>query len=83
MMARRGVRRADAQQRRPAQRHRAAVRAGRSRDRAIRPHRHVHDAACALDFIACVQMRILTEQHDTDFVLVHIERDAEGAARKL
>ena len=47
------------------------------------PHRHVHDAACALDFIACVQMRILTEQHDTDFVLVHIERDAEGAARKL
>jgi hypothetical protein len=46
-------------------------------------HGHVHDPARALDFIARVQMPVFAEQHDADFVLVHVERDAEHAAGKL
>ena len=46
-------------------------------------HGHVHDPARALDFVARVQMPVVAEQHDADFVLVHVERDAEHAARKL
>ena len=45
-------------------------------------HGHVHDPARALDFIARVQMPVVAEQHDADFVLVHVERDAEHAAGK-
>ena len=33
-------------------------------------HGHVHDPARALDFIARVQMPVVAEQHDADFVLV-------------
>ena len=46
-------------------------------------HGHVHDPARALDFVARVQMPVFAEQHDADFVLVHVERDAEHAAGKL
>ena len=46
-------------------------------------HGHVHDPARALDFISCVQMPVFAEQHDADFVLVHVERDAKHAAGKL
>ena len=46
-------------------------------------HRHVHDPARALDFIARVQMPVVAEQHDADFVLIHVERDAEHIAGKL
>ena len=46
-------------------------------------HGHVHDPARALDFIARVQMPVVAEQHDADFVLVHVERDAEHVAGKL
>ena len=45
-------------------------------------HGHVHDPAGALDFIARVQMPVFAEQHDADFVLVHVERDAEHIAGK-
>ena len=45
-------------------------------------HGHVHDPARALDFIARLQVPVVAEQHDADFVLVHVERDAEHAARK-
>ncbi len=46
-------------------------------------HGHVHDPARALDLIAGVQMPVFAEQHDADFVLVHVERDAEQIAGKL
>ena len=46
-------------------------------------HGHIHDPARALDFIAGVQMPVFAEQHDADFVLVHVERDAEHIAGKL
>jgi hypothetical protein len=46
-------------------------------------HGHVHDPARALDFIARMQMPVFAEQHDADFVLVHVERDAEHIAGKL
>jgi hypothetical protein len=34
------------------------------------------------DFIARVQMPVFAEQHDADFVLVHVECDAEHIAGK-
>jgi hypothetical protein len=37
---------------------------------------------CALDFIARVQMPVFAEQHDANFVLVHVERNAEQIAGK-
>ena len=46
-------------------------------------HGHVHDPARALDFVAGVQMPVFAEQHDADFVLVDVERDAEHVAGKL
>ena len=46
-------------------------------------HGHVHHSARALDLIAGVQMPVFAEQHDADFVLVHVERDAEQIAGKL
>ncbi len=45
-------------------------------------HGHVHDPARALDFVARVQMPVVAEQHDADFVLVDVERDAEHVAGK-
>ena len=36
-----------------------------------------------LDFIAGVQMPVFAEQHDADFSLVHVERDAEQIAGKF
>ena len=45
-------------------------------------HGHIHDPARALDFIARVQIPVVAEQHDADFVLVHVERDAEHIAGK-
>ena len=45
-------------------------------------HGHVHDSARALDFVARVQMPVFAEQHDADFILVHVERDAEHPARE-
>ena len=41
---------------------------------------HVHDPACALDFIASVQMPIFAEQHDAYFRLVDVEGHAEQIA---
>ena len=46
-------------------------------------HGHIHDAAGALDFVAGLQVPVIAEQHDADFVLVHVERDAEHIAGKL
>ena len=45
-------------------------------------HRHVHDAAFALDLVARVQVRMVAEQHDADLVFVDIEGDAAQAAGK-
>ena len=45
-------------------------------------HSHIHDPARAFDFIARVQCLIIAEQHHADFILVHVERDAEHAAGK-
>ena len=44
---------------------------------------HIHDAAGALDLVARLQVPVVAEQHDADFVLVDIERDAEHAAGKF
>ena len=41
---------------------------------------HVHDPARAPDFISRMEMRIFAEQHDADFVFVHIEGNAEHIA---
>src|ERR1035437_4847756 len=46
-------------------------------------HGHVHNPARALDLIACVQVPVVAEQHDTDFVLIHVERNAEHSAGKF
>ena len=46
-------------------------------------HGHIHDPARALDLIARLQVPVVAEQHDADFVLVDIERDAEHAAGKF
>ena len=46
-------------------------------------HNHIHHPARALDFIAGVQMPVFAEQHDADFSLVHVERDAEQFAGKF
>src|ERR1019366_6902423 len=45
-------------------------------------HGHVHDPARPLDFIARVEMPVFAEQNDADFVLVHVERDAEHVTGK-
>ena len=45
-------------------------------------HRHVHDPARALDFVARVQTPVVAQQDDSDLVLVDIEGDAEGATRE-
>ena len=45
-------------------------------------HRHVHHAARALDLIARVQMPVFAEQHDADFVLIDVERDADTDRRE-
>ena len=42
--------------------------------------RYVHHMPTALDLIASVQLRVVTEQHDADFVLVDIEGDAMDIA---
>ena len=36
-----------------------------------------------LDFIACVQMPVFAQQHDADFIIVHVESDAEHIAGKF
>ena len=46
-------------------------------------HGHVHDPARAPDLVAGVQARVVAEQHDAEFGLVHVEHDAEDAAGKL
>ena len=46
-------------------------------------HRHVHHPARALDLIARVQMPAIAKQHDADFVLIDVERDAVQIAGKL
>ena len=46
-------------------------------------HRHVHDPARALDFIARMQMPVVAQQNDADFVFIDVERDAIHIAGKL
>src|ERR1035438_1690860 len=46
-------------------------------------HGHVHNPARALDLIACVQMPVVAEQHDPDFVLIHVESNAKHSTREL
>jgi hypothetical protein len=67
---------------RPAAIERPAERVDDASQQAV-AHGHVHDPAGALDLIARVQMRVFAEQHDADFVFVHVERDAEHAAGKF
>ena len=43
---------------------------------------YIHDPARALDFIARMKMPVFTQQHDADFALVHVERDAEHISRE-
>ena len=45
-------------------------------------HRYVHDPPGAFDFVAGVQILIFAEQDDADFVLIHVECDAEQSPRK-
>ena len=42
--------------------------------------RDVHDSPGAFDFVARVQILILAEQDHADFVLVHVEGDAQQTA---
>ena len=51
-------------------------------DQAI-AHRHVHHATRALDLSARMQMLAVAKQHDADFVLIDVERDAVQIAGKL
>ena len=46
-------------------------------------HRHVHHATRTFDLIARVQMLAFAKEHDTDFVRIDVERDAEQIAGKL
>ena len=46
-------------------------------------HRHVHHTTCAFDLSARVQMLAIAKQHDADFVLIDVERDAVQIAGKL
>ena len=46
-------------------------------------HRHVHHTTRALDLIARVQMLAFAKEHDADFVLIDVERDAVQIAGKL
>ena len=39
-------------------------------------YRYVHHAAGALDLVARVQMLAFSQEHDSDFVLIDVERDA-------
>ena len=43
----------------------------------------VHDAAGTFDFVSGVQVGIVTEKHDTDFIRIDIEGDAEQIAGKF
>ena len=45
-------------------------------------HSHVHDPAGALNFISCIEMPVLAEQNDADFVRVYVECDAGHIAGK-
>ena len=45
-------------------------------------HRDIHDPACAFHFVAGVKVLIIAEQDDSDFVLIHVECDAEQIARE-
>ena len=53
-----------------------------TRPRSAVAHRHIHDAPRSLDFVARVKMRVFAEQHDADFVLVHVECNAKPTTRK-
>ena len=46
-------------------------------------HAHIHDPARALDLIARVQGRVLTEQNDAEFVGVQVEDDAKDPVVEL
>ena len=43
-------------------------------------HRYVHDPPGAFDFVARVQILIFAEQDHADFVLIHVECDAQQIA---
>ena len=43
-------------------------------------HRYVHDPPGAFDFVARMQILILAEQDHADFVLIHVECDAQQIA---
>ena len=43
---------------------------------------HVHDTAGAGDFVSGVEVGVVSKQHDTDFVFVQVESDAEQARRE-
>jgi len=45
--------------------------------------RHRDDASGALDDVAFLDFRVLTEQHGTDAVFLEVQRDTEDAVRKL
>ena len=45
-------------------------------------HRYVHDPPGAFDFVARMQILIFTEQDHADFILIHVERDAQQIATK-
>ena len=46
-------------------------------------HRHVHHTTRTLDLVARVQMFAFAKEHNTDFVGIDVERDAEQIAGKL
>ena len=41
-------------------------------------HRHVHHAPGAFHFIARMEILIVAQQDDADFILIHIEGDADS-----
>ncbi len=43
----------------------------------------VHDPAGAFNLVTGVQMPVIAKQHDADFVLIHVERNAENVSGKL
>ena len=59
-----------------------AQRVNHSPDQSI-AHRHVHHTTRTLDLVARVQVFAFAKEHNTDFVGIDVERDAEQIPGKL
>ena len=46
------------------------------------PHGHIHHMSPAFDFLARMQLRVVAQQNDPDFVFIDVECDAIHIAGK-